>query len=185
MEWRGPALAFYGFGAAAVATSVATLRRRLRLSKAKHPSLTGHARMARRIARFIPFYAYDEATFFCSDGAPDDVAARRRAGFGRLSALYETRFAETLRRTAEVTDSISDLQFTDAYRVPFQYSPVVRRHLRSPAFVQSSSGVMVTDLDGNDFYDLTGSYGVNLLGCDFYKQSMARGLECVRELGPV
>ena len=51
--------------------------------------------------------------------------------------------------------------------------------------MQSSAGVTVTDLDGNVFYDLTGSYGVNVLGYDFYKQAMARGFERVRALGPV
>ena len=135
--------------------------------------------------RSLPFYEYDEDRFFCSDDAPADIAARRRDGFMRLSALYETRFAETIRRTAEVADGISDLQFTDAYRVPFQYSRFVRQHLQVGAFVQSSAGVTVTDLDGNRFYDLTGSYGVNCLGYDFYKDMMQRGLERVRELGPV
>ena len=58
MEWGSTTLAFYGVGAAAVATSLATLRRRLQLSKAKHASLTGHARMARWVASFVPFYQY-------------------------------------------------------------------------------------------------------------------------------
>jgi glutamate-1-semialdehyde 2,1-aminomutase len=185
MEWASTTLAFYGLGAAALATSLVTLRRRLELSKAKHRTLTGHARMARRVAALVPFYDYGERRFFCSDDAPEEVVARRRAGFKRLSALYDTRFAETIRRTAEVSDGISDLQFTDAYRVPFQYGRVVRQHLKSAAFVQSSAGVMVTDLDGNQFYDLTGSYGVNVLGYDFYKQAIARAVERVGELGPV
>ena len=51
--------------------------------------------------------------------------------------------------------------------------------------MQSSSGVTVTDLDGNRAYDLTGSYGVNVLGYDFYKGAMERGAARVRELGPV
>jgi len=185
MEWASTTLAFYGLGAAALATSLVTLRRRLELSKAKHRTLTGHARMARRVAALVPFYDYGERRFFCSDDAPEEVVARRRAGFKRLSALYDTRFAETIRRTAEVSDGISDLQFTDAYRVPFQYGRVVRQHLKSAAFVQSSACVMVTDLDGNQFYDLTGSYGVNVLGYDFYKQAIARAVERVGELGPV
>jgi glutamate-1-semialdehyde 2,1-aminomutase len=185
MEWASTTLAFYGLGAAALATSLVTLRRRLELSKAKHRTLTGHARMARRVAALVPFYDYDERRFFCSDDAPEEVVARRRAGFKRLSALYDTRFAETIRRTAEVSDGISDLQFTDAYRVPFQYGRVVRQQLKSAAFVQSSAGVMVADLDGNQFYDLTGSYGVNVLGYDFYKQAIARAVERVGELGPV
>ena len=185
MEWATTTLALYGMGGAALATSLMTLRRRLELSHAKHASLAGHARIARRLAALVPFYEYDEAQFFNSDGAPADVAARRRAGFERLSALYATRFAETIRCSTEAAASISDLQFTDAYRVPFQYSRYARARLPSAAFVQSSNGVTVTDLDGNRFYDLTGSYGVNVLGYDFYKEAIERGAARVRALGPV
>jgi glutamate-1-semialdehyde 2,1-aminomutase len=178
-------LAFYGLGAAAVAGSVATLRKRLELSQAKHSSLAGHSRMARRLARLVPFYDYGEDRFFSSDGAPETIAACRRAGFARLSALYKSRFAETIRRTAEASAGISDLQFTDAYRVPFQYSRTVRAQLPAAAMVQSSDGVTITDLDGNRSYDLTGAYGVNVLGYDFYKAAIERGAARMRELGPV
>jgi glutamate-1-semialdehyde 2,1-aminomutase len=82
-------------------------------------------------------------------------------------------------------EGVSDLQFTDAYRAPFQYSGFARRHLAAGAFVQSSCGVTISDLDGNHFYDLTGSYGVNVFGYDFYKECLERGVERVRELGPV
>ena len=78
-----------------------------------------------------------------------------------------------------------DLQFTGAYRVPFQYSRYLREHLRVPAFVREASGVTVTDLDGNTFYDLTGSYGVNVFGVDFYKECIADGCSRVQALGPV
>jgi glutamate-1-semialdehyde 2,1-aminomutase len=185
MKWGSTSLAFYGLGAAAVATSVATLKKRLELSQAKHRSLAGHSRIARRLAALVPFYDYDEDRFFRSDGAPGEIVARRRDGFARLSTLYRSRFAETIRRTAQASEAISDLQFTDAYRVPFQYRRVMQAHLPSAAFVQSSSGVTVTDLDGNRSYDLTGSYGVNLFGYDFYKDAIERGAARVRELGPV
>jgi glutamate-1-semialdehyde 2,1-aminomutase len=169
----------------ALAVALAKLKARLELSKAKHRSLAGHARLARRIAALVPFYDYDETRFFRSDDPPDDVAVRRRAGFARLSALYRERYAKTAALTAEVEDGISDLQFTTAYRVPFQYSRFARKHLKSGAFVQSSEGVMLGDLDGNRFYDLTGSYGVNVLGYDFYKECVERGAAMVRDLGPV
>jgi glutamate-1-semialdehyde 2,1-aminomutase len=178
-------LALFGVGATTVATSLATIKRRLELSQAKHPSLAGHSRIARRLAAFIPFYEYDEERFFCSDDAPADVAQRRRAGFERLAALYKTRFAESIRQTAEASQYISDLQFTGAYRVPFQYRRTVRANLPVGAFVQSTDGVTVTDLDGNRFYDLGGSYGVNILGYDFYKGAIERGAARVHELGPL
>jgi glutamate-1-semialdehyde 2,1-aminomutase len=185
MEFGAASLALSGLGAIALAMALPALKRRLELSLAKHRSLSGHVRMARRIAALIPFYDYDEARFFACDDAPDEIAARRRAGFTALSDLYRGRFAQTIRRTQEVAPGISDLQFTDAYRVPFQFSRFVRRHLTAGAFVESSDGVTLTDLDGNQLYDLTGSYGVNVFGYDFYKDCLERGQARVRELGPV
>jgi len=185
MNWGSATLGYYGVGAAAVATSIATLRKRLELSRAKHRSLTGHARIARRLARLLPFYEYGEERFFCTDGAPAEIADRRRHGFERLSKLYRTGFPETIRCTAEAARVLSDFQFTAAYRVPFQYSRFVRAHLPSASFVQSSNGVTLTDLDGNRSYDLTGSYGVNLFGYDFYKETIESGAARVRMLGPV
>src|SRR5208282_1911016 len=65
------------------------------------------------------------------------------------------------------------------------YSRYVRTRLPSAAFLQSGDGVTVTDLDGNRFYDLSGSYGVNVFGYDFYKQAIERGATQVHALGPV
>jgi glutamate-1-semialdehyde 2,1-aminomutase len=160
-------------------------RRRLELSRAKHPSLTGHSRMAKRIARWIPGYAYDEERFFGSDAAPPAVVAQRRAGFARLAGLYAERYTRSVAFTAEAREGLSDLQFTGSYRVPFQYSPYAREHLKVGAFLNASSGVTVQDLDGNVFYDLTGSYGVNLFGNDFYKECIAEGAAAAHPLGPV
>ena len=142
-------LAWYGVGAAAVSLSLLKLKTRLELSKAKHPSLSGHSRMSRRIAALIPYYEYDEHRFFRADSPPEEIAERRRTAFARLSELFRTRYPETVRLTAEAADSISDLQFTERYRVPFQFSRMVREHLRTGAFLKELSGVTVTDLDGN------------------------------------
>jgi glutamate-1-semialdehyde 2,1-aminomutase len=164
---------------------VPRLLQRLQLSRAKHRSLAGHAKLGRRLARLIPYYEYDEAHFFRADDAPEPIAEQRRAAFTRLAALYAQRFANTVRQTNEVQDEISDLQFTSRYRVPFQFSRFVRRHLNAGSFVVSSSGPTTTDLDGNQRYDLSGSYGVNLFGYDFYKECIERGSARVRDLGPV
>ena len=87
-------------GAALVALGVVGWRR-LALSRAKHPSLTGHVRMARRVASLLPFYDYNRAAFFRADDASDPVAERRRAGFERLAALYRDRYAVTRAATEE------------------------------------------------------------------------------------
>ena len=107
---------------------------RLQLSRAKHPSLVGHAKMSRRVARQIPFYEYDESAFFASDGASAELVARRRAGFARLSELYRTRFPRTSALTSETRTMVSDLGFTSRYRVPYQYTRYVGRHLGAGVF---------------------------------------------------
>ncbi|MEA2915393.1 MAG: glutamate-semialdehyde -aminomutase [Bradyrhizobium sp.] len=185
MDSPVPILSFAA-GAIAVTAAVAPkVRARLALSRAKHRSLTGHSKMSRLVARLIPFYEFDIDDFFRSDGAPVDVATQRQDGFFRLAALYEDRFARSRQMTSEAASRISDLQFTQAYRVPFQYSRLVREHLGAGSFMQSSAGVTLTDPDGNVFYDLTGSYGVNIFGNDFYKECIASAEKRAQALGPV
>jgi glutamate-1-semialdehyde 2,1-aminomutase len=178
-------LATYAAGALALGVLICTMKRRLELSKAKHPSLLGHARLARRIAALMPSCEYDQHRFFRSDNSPENVALQRQEGFQRLAAVYRERFATTSALTAQVRNGVSDLQFISAYRVPFQFSRIVRQNLTSGSILESSDGVTVTDLDGNVLYDLANSYGVNLFGNDFYKECIARGAERVRDLGPV
>jgi glutamate-1-semialdehyde 2,1-aminomutase len=102
-----------------------------------------------------------------------------------MGAEFSRRYARSAAMTERARESISDLRFTSRYRVPFQYAPLLREHLRIGGFVQASDGVMVEDLDGNRFHDLTGSYGVNLLGNDFYKACIDEGVATARRLGPV
>jgi glutamate-1-semialdehyde 2,1-aminomutase len=178
-------LTAYGSGVGLLSAFLIKAKPRLALSRAKHRSVTGHARLARRIASVIPFYEYDESRFFRSDDPPEPIAARRRDGFFRLASLFQERFARTRAMTAQIRTRISDLQFIDAYRVPFQYGRFVRQHLGAGSMLAASSGVTFTDLDGNVLYDLAGSYGVNLFGYDFYKECIARGAAQVGDLGPV
>jgi glutamate-1-semialdehyde 2,1-aminomutase len=160
-------------------------KRRLELSRAKHRSLAGHSRMAKRLAGWIPGYAYDEAGFFASDGAPAAVQAQRRAGLDRLAAVFDARYPQSVALSAQARESLPDLAFTGSYRVPFQYSPYLRTRLKTGSFLRASRGVTVEDLDGNVFYDLTGSYGVNVLGYEVYKECIAEATAQVGELGPV
>ena len=181
-------LSILSLSAAAIAGAAVTfpkLQARLALSRAKHRSLTGHSKMSKMVARLLPHYEFDIGEFFRSDGAPADVATQRQDGFFRLAGVYQDRYPKGRQMTAEAAEHISDLQFTEAYRVPFQYSRLVREHLSTSAFVQSSSGVTVTDVDGNVSYDLTGSYGVNIFGNDFYKECIAESEKRAHALGPV
>ena len=179
------ALALYGVGGGAGLWALNKAKARAELSLAKHRSLAGHPRTARRIAALLPTYSYDEAQALRVDNAPQDIVVLREQAIARMVSQYQTRFEKSLRSTSEVLESLSDLQFVSAYRVPFQFKKLAAKGLKIASFVQSTHGVTVTDLDGNVFYDLTGSYGVNLLGNDFYKSCMDQGADVARDLGPV
>ena len=101
----------------------------LALSRAKHRSLTGHSKMSRWSRAWCRFTNSTSASSSPADGAPKDVAAQRQDGFFRLAGLYASRYARGRQMTAEAAEHISDLQFTETYRVPFQFSRLVREHL--------------------------------------------------------
>ena len=172
-------------GIVALLGALRMLQIRLRLSRAKHPSLRGHARLSRRLARLVPYYGYEEHTAFGIDGAPADIVTRRRAAFERLSRALSAKAANTLETTRALEPAVSDMQFTNANRVPFQFRGLVRDKLSVGGFADATDGVRIRDLDGNWSYDVGGSYGVNLLGHDFYKACIDRGVQRVRDLGPV
>ena len=172
-------------GGGALLYGLVRAKARLELSLAKHRSLAGHPRMARRVAALMPGYRYDEREALGLDGAPAEVIAQRQAALASLVAQYRTRYAQSVALSDQVERDISDMQFISAYRVPFQFRQIAGTQLNTGSFVKATAGVTVTDLDDNCFYDLTGSYGVNVFGNDFYKDCIAQGSALVSKLGPV
>jgi len=158
---------------------------RLRLSMAKHPSLTGHSKMSRRVAKIVPTYHIEEDKFFCSDNAPDNIKEKRKAGFDKIAAHFSTTMEKSIAAGEQLENNVSDVDFTQAYRVPFQFSPFIKDKIKFATIVTQTRSNQVKDLDGNWTYDLSGSYGVNLFGYEFYKKCMQEGHEMVKSLGPV
>ena len=178
-------LLLYGVSTAAFLLALKRIKARGELSLAKHRSLAGHPRMARRLAGMLPSYRYSDEEVLGVDGAPEDIVARRQRAFDVLVAEIGARFPKSLQQGADVASGLSDLQFVSAYRIPYQFRNLATKGLKIASFVQSTDGVTLTDLDNNSFYDLTGSYGVNLFGNDFYKECIDEGADAVRALGPV
>ena len=158
---------------------------RLQLSQAKHPSLRGHARWSRRIARLVPYFEYGEERFFCTDGAPADIAGKRRDGMEKIRRSIRGTSAGSQAFSASLEDSVSDVRFTSAYRVPFPFRNYLAAEFKRASIVDETDGVRVKDIDGNWRYDVFGSYGVNVFGYDFYKSCMEDGFDKVKKLGPV
>lgn len=160
-------------------------RRRLQLSRAKHRSLTGHSRMAKRLAAWIPGYRLEEAAFFGADGADEDLQSQRRAALDRLSTHFRTTVPQGAEMTAQAKMFLADLDFTGRYRVPFQFTDVIARALQTSSFIARSHGVVLEDVDGNAYIDVSGSYGVNVLGYEVYKACIEEAVTRAGEMGPV
>ena len=153
------------------------LHTRLQLSMAKHPSLGGHLRMAKKFAAWIPGYSYNNTQWFVADGAPEHIGQQRKSAIERMGQTLQSKSPQTLAMSAELKPLISDLQLISEYRIPFQFRELMHQHIRLGSFWRESDGCYLTDMDGNRFIDVTGSYGVNLFGMDFYKKCIAQGVE--------
>ncbi|MEY2718360.1 MAG: hypothetical protein RL539_1392 [Pseudomonadota bacterium] len=141
--------------------------------------------MAQRVARLLPGYRFDEQSFFRADECDSAIELARRSAFYNMSGRFAKRYAKSIEATERAKQSLADLQFISNYRVPFQFSDLVKRHLKIGSVVANSHDVFIEDLDGNLFYDLSGSYGVNLLGYDFYKRNIVAANDAAQALGPV
>lgn len=180
-----PAFSFYALAAVVGVYVIYRLAVRLQLSRAKHPSLRGHSNWSRRIARLVPYFSYGPQQFFACDGAPEPIVDQRRRALRNLQTRTEEGCANTLAYCRTLKDSVSDVRFTSRYRVPFPFSDQLPDCFRLGSMADETRGSQVRDLDGNWRYDLSGSYGVNVFGYDFYKTCMDEGIEQTRALGPV
>ena len=157
---------------------------RLQLSKAKHKSMRGHSKWSRRISKWINFFDYSPEEYFAVDGAPPEVEKQRSAAFTALTNKVKAQSSKTLNQYQKLSNDISDVQFTSLYRVPFPFRTHLPDAFKLGSMINESQGVKVKDLDEQWRYDLSGSYGVNVFGYEFYKSCIKQGSEKVEELGP-
>lgn len=141
--------------------------------------------LSRRLARWVRPRSYSDEQFFQADGAGPDAVAGRRRGLERLADSLREQYPASRAWGAAIREGFSDLRFTDANRVPFPFARVMRERFDLCSVVTASDGPYLQTLDGHATLDVGGSYGVNVAGFGRYKDWMARGLERVRDLGPV
>ena len=160
-------------------------RLRLALSAAKHRSLAGPCALVaphRATAAVLRILGRALLSRRCGARGGGNAAPRR---IPQLAELFATRFA----RSAATDRRSGAVGVRHAVHGPLPRAVPVQPHrAREPQgrlVPAGLAGTQLTDLDGNQFYDLAGSYGVNVFGYDFYKECIERGAELVRELGPV
>src|SRR5262245_14569130 len=141
--------------------------------------------VSRVLSRWVKARAYSPEAFYRADGAAEPWVRRRQEGLERLAQRLREQYPASIAWSESLRDGFSDLRFTDANRVPLAFAGVMRERFNLAAVVTASDGPHLQDLDGHWTLDVGGSYGVNVAGFARYKTWMARGLERVRDLGPV
>lgn len=141
--------------------------------------------LSRRLATWVRAHAYTEQEFLQADGAGEPWVERRQKALDRLAMFFQAQYAISMAWGDALRESLSDLRFTDANRVPFPFMRVMRDKFNLCSVVTESRGPRLHDLDGHWTLDVGGSYGVNVAGFERYKAWMQQGLERVKDVGPV
>jgi glutamate-1-semialdehyde 2,1-aminomutase len=140
---------------------------------------------SRMLAQWVKTNDYAGEDFFRADGAEAAVVTRRQEALDRLAAFFQEEHPQSISWGNVIREGLSDLRFTDAGRVPFPFARVMRERFNLCSVVTASRGTKLLDIDGHWSLDVTGAYGVNVAGYDQYKEWMQKGLERVKDLGPV
>ena len=141
--------------------------------------------LSRRLSKWVKSYDYADEGFLRADGAGEPWLELRQKALDRLAIFFQTQYAKSIAWGNDIRESFSDLRFTDANRVPFPFMRVMREKFNLCSVVTASKGPRLHDLDGHWSLDVGGSYGVNVVGFERYKEWMHKGWEQVKDLGPV
>jgi len=141
--------------------------------------------VSRGLSKWIKARDYSDDEFVRADGAGARWIELRERAIDRLAGVLQTNGAKSIAWGNEIRESFSDLRFTDANRVPFPFTRLMREKFNLCSVVTASDGPKLRDLDGNWTLDVSGSYGLNVAGFDRYKTWIAKGWDRVKELGPV
>ena len=141
--------------------------------------------LSRRLSKWVKSRDYSHEEFFMADGAEDIWVERRQKALSQLAHYFQKQCAKSIAWGEAMRENFSDLRFTDAGRVPFPFVRVMREKFNLCSVVIASDGPKLRDIDDNWTLDLSGSYGVNVAGYERYKEWMQKGLERVKNLGPV
>jgi glutamate-1-semialdehyde 2,1-aminomutase len=140
---------------------------------------------SRILSKWLRSRSYSEEEFLRADGAGEQWVELRREALNTLAGRLRHQATKSIAWASEVREGFSDLRFTDANRVPFPFTRVMREKFVLASVVNASFGPHLRDLDGQITLDISGSYGLNVAGFDRYKQWISKGWELVKDLGPV
>jgi len=82
--------------------------------------------LSRILSRWVKTNDYLGQEFFRADGADEATVIRRQQALDRLAAFFQDEHPRSVSWGNAIREGLSDLRFTDAVRVPFPFSRVMR-----------------------------------------------------------
>eukprot|EP01047_Picozoa_sp_COSAG01_P019946 COSAG01_NODE_1123_length_11617_cov_13.832769_8_plen_1297_part_00 len=133
------------------------------------------------MSHVLPRYSLMKDEFFKADGCDEATAARREKAFFALAKSWKKKFAKCIKVGNDMQSYLSDLRFSSG-RVFMPFQKLVGENFEATTVVDEVEGTELIDLDGNRLQDISGSYGLNVIGYDRYKEMMQAGCDTVQEL---
>lgn len=140
-------------------------------------------------SQLVPRYTYTtDHEFFAADGCDEALEKKRREAFYALSKAWNKKFTKCIAAAKEMQAHLSDLRFSSG-RVFMPFQKMVGEAFEATTVVDKVEGTCLIDLDGNVMQDCSGSYGLNVVGYDRYKQFLNAGNDYAQRiacaLGPL
>ena len=137
------------------------------------------------VSKVFPSFTFSDEYFFRADGCPPDIAAKRKESFNALKDSWDAKWPESKEQALFLKEHFSDLRFASGSRVFLPFNRLLDDNFDPATIVVRSDKTDLIDIDGQRMVDISGSYGVNVIGTDRYKKMMEAGLEQVKDLGLV
>ena len=192
LAWAGffgaAGLAAYGVLPGAMATGAAACALALLAYRVFLTALTYAATAKLTVAfpllpHLFPSYSFSRAKFFRADSPPEEVAARREAAFERMDKHWAAKWPKSGAISGKLRACFSDLRFAAGNRVFLPFAKILDQWCDPCTVVENVDRMNITDSDGHVSMDIAGSYGVNVVGYERYKEFIAEGWEKTKNVG--
>lgn len=137
------------------------------------------------ISFFVPAYYFNKYEFLRADDPPEEIALKREAAFDSMPAKWQQKWGKSLAIGEKLRESFSDLRFAAGNRVFLPFKKILDEWCDPFTVCRRTERMNLIDEDGHSQLDISGSYGVNVVGYDRYKEFITKGWEQMKDLGCV
>jgi len=137
------------------------------------------------ISHFVPAYYFTKYQFLRADDPPEEIALKREEAFDGLQAHWKRKWPASLALGQKLRESFSDLRFAAGNRVFLPFKKILDEWCDPFTVATETDRMHLIDIDNHSQLDISGSYGVNVVGYDMYKKFITEGWDMMKNLGCV